>query len=46
MLRVEFKDKILTEIVEQGNQFFKSLKACGIMSERNFSILHKNRKNN
>ena len=31
---VEFKGKILTELVEKSNHFFKSLKASGIISEK------------
>ena len=31
---VEFKDKIPTELVEKSNHFFKSLKASGIISEK------------
>ena len=31
---VEFKDKILTELVEKSNHFFKSLKARGIILEK------------
>ena len=31
---VEFKDKILSELVEKSNHFFKSLKARGIISEK------------
>ena len=32
--KVEFKDKILTALVEKSNHFFKSLKASGIISEK------------
>ena len=39
---VEFKDKILTELVEKSNRFFKSLKASSIIS----SNLHINTKSN
>ena len=31
---VEFKDKILTELVEKSNHFFKSLKTSSIISEK------------
>ena len=31
---VEFKDKILTELAEKSNHFFKSLKASGILSKK------------
>ena len=31
---VEFKDKILSELVEKSNHFFKSLKARGIISKK------------
>ena len=31
---VEFKDKILTELVEKSNQISKSLKASGRISEK------------
>ena len=31
---VEFQDKILSELVEKSNHFFKSLKARGIISEK------------
>ena len=37
---VEFKDKILTELVEKSNQISKSLKASGRISEKVFYILY------
>ena len=30
----EFKDKIFTKLVEKSNQFFKSLRARGVISEK------------
>ena len=44
---VEFKDKILSELVEKSNHFFKSLKARGIISEKELQhFTYKYKKNN
>ena len=45
---VEFKDKILTELAEKSNYFFKSLRASGIISEKElqyFTYKYKNTNN-
>ena len=42
---VQFKGKILTEVVEKSNHFFKTLSASGIISEKkpkHFTYKYKN----
>ena len=38
--QVDFKEKLLCELVDKNNSFFKELKRKGCISEKNFEIFH------